>query len=382
MAKRVLIVANVGWAFLMHRMPVALAAKNAGYEVHVATALDARLDAKTPETLAAAGLVLHRTNFSRGGVHPIEVIRDLLALIRIYREVRPDVVHLVTMKPVLFGGLVCRLLGHKATVFAIPGRGLVFSATGFLGWLRRKIVVLTYRLCYRPGRSRVIVQNVEDRDYFIENSIFRAEDVRLIRGAGVDVSQFEPLPEPTGKVTVVLASRMLREKGISDFVDAARLLKQQNVDARFVLVGEPDAGNPHSHTDEELAAWAREGIVEWLGLRTDIPKIFASAHIICLPTYYGEGVPKVLIEAAAAGRAIVTTNIPGCRDIVRHEDNGLLVRPRDVPGLATALRRLIEDPATRRRMGESGRRRVEQEFTVQIVTAQTLAIYREQESWA
>lgn len=377
MPKKLLIVANVGWAFVSHRMPVAIAARTAGYDVHVATSLDPRLDANTPRTLAAAGLHLHSVQFSRSGINPFELLRDLSSLVRLYRELRPDIVHLVTMKPVLLGGVVCRLLRHRATVFAIPGRGSVFSTKGFLAGLRRRIVVWAYRFCYQRGMSRIIVQNVEDRDYFVSRRIFAAEDVRLIRGAGVDIAKFTVEPEPDGVVTVVLASRMLREKGVSEYVSAARTLKQEGVAARFLLVGEPDTGNPHSHTNEELKAWSASGDVEWLGLRSDVPQIFARSNIVCLPTYYGEGVPKVLIEAAAAGRAIVTTDIPGCRDIVRDGENGLLIKPRDMQGLVGALRRLIENKELRVRMGERGRELVKAEFTIERVAAQSLEIYEE-----
>ncbi len=376
--KKLLLVANVGWAFVSHRMPIGIAARAAGYEVHVATALDPRLDVDTERRLSEARLALHTMKFSRSGVHPFEILREIVGLFRLYRRLRPDVVHLITLKPVLLGGFVCRLLGHDATVFAIPGRGSVFSSKGLLASLRRRLVLWAYRFCYRPGRSKVIVQNIEDRDYFINNGIFESRDVRLIRGAGVDLASFWCTDEPRVEATVVLASRMLREKGIEDFVKAAHILKAKGLSCRLLLVGEPDNGNPHSHTEDELKAWVAQGAVEWLGLRSDMQRIFAESNIVCLPTYYGEGVPKVLIEAAASCRAIVTTDIPGCRDIVRHGVNGLLVPPRNPEALADALGQLIQDRDLRERMGAKGRELVQSEFTLAKVTAQTLAIYNEQ----
>lgn len=375
--KKVLIVVNVGWFFISHRLPIALAAKEAGYEVHVAAALDPEFDQNTAKVLADQQLIFHELRFSRSGSGPFELARDVLDLLRLYKRVSPDIVHLVTIKPVLLGGLCARLLRVPGIVLAIPGRGSVFSARGAIGAIRRALALLMYRSAYVRGRSKVIIQNVEDREYFVSRGVFAPYDVRLVRGSGVDLARFEAAPEPQATPLVVLASRMLREKGISDFVDAARELKGRGVEARFALIGEPDRGNPKSHTKEELGEWARSGVVEWWGFRKDIHSVFAEAHVVCLPTYYGEGVPKVLIEAAACGRPIVTTDTPGCRDIVRQGDNGLLVPPRNVAALAEALELLISQPLLRSQMGARGRARVEAEFGVDAVVGQTLEIYAE-----
>ena len=374
---RLLIVVNVGWFFLSHRLPLAIAARRAGYEVHVATALDPELDRSTAEQLAGHGLIFHPLRLSRSGAHPFELLRDFVDLVKLYRRLAPDLIHLVALKPLLLGGLAAKLTGQRGVVLAVPGRGSVFSTRGFVAAVRRWTALLMYKLAYAKRRTRVIIQNIEDRQYFVSRRIFSEEDVRLIRGSGVDIARFTPQPEPAEPCTALLASRMLREKGIEDFVAAAAVLKGRGTPARFVLVGDPDRGNPQSHSREELAAWRDRGIVEWWGFRADMSEVFRGAHIVCLPTYYGEGVPKVLIEAAACGRPIVTTDTPGCRDIVRHGQNGLLVKPRDVAGLADALERLIADANLRRVMGSQARRIVETEFSVDRVTRQTLDIYRE-----
>ncbi len=376
-AGRLLYVVNVGWFFISHRLPLALAARDAGYEVHVASALDRDLDAGARDLLESHGLTLHELRFSRSGSNPFELLRDFVDLIRLYRRLRPDLLHLVALKPMLLGGLAAKVLGMRRVILAVPGRGSVFSARGPLAAVRRRIAMLLYRLAYRRGESRVIIQNVEDRDYFLRRGVFSDKDVRLIRGSGADISRLQPAPEPAGTPVVVFASRMLREKGAAVFVEAARALKSRGVPGRFVLVGDPDPGNPHSHTRAELQAWADDGTVEWWGHRSDIGAVFAGCHIVCLPTVYGEGVPKVLIEAAACGRPIVTTDQPGCRDIVRHQHNGLLVPARDVGALAAALERLLKEPALRQQMGARGRALVEAEFSLDIVIRQTLEIYRE-----
>ena len=374
---RLLMVVNVGWFFVSHRLPIAIAAKQAGYEVHIATALDPQLDQRTPQLLASHGLILHELQLTRSGTHPLELLRVFRDLVRLFDRVRPAVVHLVALKPVLLGGMAARLRRLSRVVLAVPGRGSVFSSRGVLPALRRWMAMRMYALAYRSGRSRVIVQNAEDRDYFVQRRVFAHADVRLIRGSGVNTAEFLPEPEPSGPVTVVLASRMLREKGVGDFVAAASALRKSGVAARFVLVGDPDPGNPHSHSREELEEWAAQGAVEWWGFRADMQRVFAQSHVVCLPTYYGEGVPKVLIEAAACARPIVTTNMPGCRDIVHDGHNGLLVAPRDQRALAAALQRLIGDVQLRREMGQRGRTRAESEFDLNAVIGQTLAIYRE-----
>lgn len=374
---RLLMVVNVGWFFVSHRLPVAIAARRAGYEVHVAAALEPKLDDGTAAELAKHGLIFHPLRLSRSGAHPCELLRDLADLLKLYRRVAPDLIHLVALKPVLLGGLAARFISRAGVVLAVPGRGAVFSASGAVASLRRWLALLLYRLAYASKRNRVIVQNVEDREYFVSRRIFAGQDVRLIRGSGVDIARFTSHPEAEGPCTVLLASRMLKEKGVADFVAAATVLRGRGTGARFVLVGQPDGGSAQSHSREELEAWRDSGIVEWWGFRADMGQVFRDAHIVCLPTYYGEGVPKVLIEAAACGRPIVTTDVPGCRDIVRHCENGLLINARDVAGLVSALDRLIADGNLRRTLGSRGRQIVETEFTLDTVIRQTLDIYGE-----
>lgn len=376
-SNRILFVVNVGWFFVSHRLPLALAARAEGFDVHVAAALDRELDAGTQALLESQGLTVHAMRFSRSGANPLELLRDFLDVTRLFWRLRPNVVHLIALKPMLLGGIAARLLGLRRVILAVPGRGSVFSARGATAWLRRVLVIWLYRAAYRRGANRVVVQNKEDLEFFLERRVFAVGDMRLIRGSGADISRYKVVPEPKGVHVVVFASRMLREKGVEDFVKAAEALKSRGVQVRCVLVGDPDPGNPRSHTRAELKSWADSGVVEWWGHRKDMDAVFEASHIVCLPTYYGEGVPKVLIEAAACGRPIVTTDQPGCRDIVRDGENGLLVPARDVSALADAVERLLRDPATRYEMGTRGRALVESEFSLEIVVRQTLAIYSE-----
>lgn len=368
---RLLYVVNDAAFFVSHRLRLALAAAKAGYEVHVATP-----DAPAVEEIRKAGLVFHPVVFSRRGTNPLEDLDSLRSLYRLYRSLHPDLVHHVTIKPVLYGGIAARLARVPAIVSAISGLGHVFVAKGIKAAVLRFLVRQAYKFALGHPNAKVIFQNPNDRKVLTSGGLVPSESGVLIKGAGVDLREFVPSPEVRGIPVVLFASRMLWTKGAREFVDAARRLQGNRVHARFVLVGEPDEGNPMAIPTDELRAWVQGGAVEWLGRRNDMPTVFAQSHVVCLPTSYGEGVPKVLIEAAACGRPIVATDVPGCREIVRDGENGILVPPRDADALSAAMKRLIEDSQLRRRMGERGRRIAEQGFGLEQVIAETLLVYQ------
>jgi glycosyltransferase involved in cell wall biosynthesis len=297
--------------------------------------------------------------------------------LRTIRALEPDIVHLVSTKPVIYGGLVARMIGSPAVVSAITGLGHNFSGVGFAAKMRERLLLLAYRLSLRQRRGCVVFQTAEHLDWFCRLGIARRENAILVRGSGVDTSLFAPSREPDGAVTIMFASRMLREKGVFEFVEAARRIRSAGRPARFLLVGAPDGKNPGAIELSQLETWHREGAVEWLGHRNDMHLVLRDVHVVCLPTYYGEGVPKVLIEAAASGRPIVTTDIPGCRDIARHGLNALLAPPRDVDALASALTQLIENRDLRISLGSAGRLLAEREFSEAAVHRQMLALYAE-----
>jgi glycosyltransferase involved in cell wall biosynthesis len=367
---RLLFVVNQTEFFLSHRLPVALAAQHHGYDVHIATPNSPRLG-----VIQEAGLTHHAVAFSRKGMHPVTELASVRALFRLYRKLRPDIVHHVTIKPVIYGSLAARLVGVPAVVNAVSGLGYVFILRGLKAIFLRRAVRWGYRFALSHPNSRVIFQNGDDLTLFTGDGLVRSDRAVIIKGSGVDLHRFTPTDQPKEPPVVLLASRLLRDKGVYEFVDAARALQNDGVKARFVLVGDVDPGNPASLSAESMGGWARERVVEWWGPREDMPAVFAQAHIVCLPSYR-EGLPKVLIEAAACGRPIVATDVPGCREIVRHNDNGLLVPATDSTALANALRQLIIDPALRKRMGRRGREIAVQEFGLDRVVAETLAVYR------
>lgn len=376
MGRRLLYVHNAVPYFLSHRLPVARAARAAGWTVHLAAP---EPDAASRAQLEAEGIAFHPLPLSRRGMAPWHEIQSLVALARLYREGRPNLIHLVTIKPVLYGALVARLLGAGPRVATVPGRGYVFTtAKGAAGRILRAGIGVAYRMALDGVNARTIFQNPDDRDFFVDQGWVEVGKTHVILGSGVDPARYQPLPRRAGgRFRVVFASRMLRDKGVAEFVAAARQLGGEGMAADFVLLGLPDPGNPDSHSEQELAAWHAEGAVQWWGFREDMPEILAATDIVCLPTAYGEGVPRILIEAAACGCALITADRPGCREIVQDGINGLLVPPRDASALANALRQLLRDPERCRRFGAAGRARVLAEFSEAHVIAQTLAVYAE-----
>jgi glycosyltransferase involved in cell wall biosynthesis len=305
----------------------------------------------------------------------LNALQTLSGLRRIVKQMQPDVMHLVTIKPVLLGGLAARWLGVPALVSAVSGLGYVFMAHGLKARLRRAVVARLYALALGHRNQVVIFQNPDDRDTLIQASGLNPSKVAMIRGSGVDLQWFAQLPVPAGVPVVVFPARLLADKGVFEFVAAARLLRGQGVAARFVLAGLVDAANPTSVTRAQMNAWAAEGVVENWGYRADMPQVLASATVVVLPSYR-EGLPKALIEAAACGRAVVTTDVAGCRDAIEPGVTGLLVPVRDSAALAQAIEQLLTNPEQGEAMGQAGRRLAEQEFDVKAVVDKHLAIYQ------
>ena len=365
---KLLFVVTEDWYFVSHRLPLAMAAQKAGFDVAVATRVGTH-----GETIQAAGVRLIPFGLSRRRGNPI---REMAALSRLYRRERPDIVHHVALKPIAYGALAAWLSRVPVQVNAVAGLGWLFTSTNAMVRLTRPVVRWVLAWLLNARGSLTIVQNQDDRALLIRTHLPETR-LRLIRGAGVDTSLFYSVPEPSGSVCIVLAARMLWAKGVGEFIDAARLLSQTGVNARFVLVGVPDPGNPASVPVATLHAWHGQNGVEWWGQCDNMPAVFHAAHIACLPSSCREGLPKVLLEAAACGLPIITTDVPGCREIVRDGDNGFLVPVRDAQALALALRGLIQNPDLRAKMGRRGREIVLAEFSQERVIAETLAVYRE-----
>jgi glycosyltransferase involved in cell wall biosynthesis len=366
---KIVYVVNEASFFLSHRLPLAIEARRRGFDVIVACG------AGTGEArLSAAGIECRPFPLSRSGGNPLEETASFRALWRIFREERPDLVHHVTIKPVIYGTPAARWSGVPAVVNAVPGMGFVFTRRGLGARLRRQLVRFMYRIALVHPNMHVIFQNADDMQSFIDARVVDRSRTTLIRGSGVDLGEFAPGPEPPGAVTFLLVGRMIRHKGVVEYVEAARVARESYPDWRFLLVGDVDPGNPASLTPDELLDWVAEGTVEWLGRRSDVARLIASAHVVVLPSYR-EGLPKTLLEAAACGRAMIATDIAGCREVVRHGVTGLLVPPRTHEELASAMITLGTRPELRQRFGRAAREKAEAVFSIEDVVRHTFLVY-------
>ena len=311
----------------------------------------------------------------RKTLSPLQELVSIVELARIYFRERPDLLHHHTIKPVLYGTLAARFSRVPAVINAVTGRGFVFLGDDQQSRFLRFFISPLYRFLLKSSRVGVIFENQADRDFFVGQRLVRSEQTWLIESVGVDPDRFKPQPEPEGKIVILLPARMLWDKGVEVLVQAARLLKLWQVPARVILAGPLDPGNPSAIPEETILEWQDEGVLEWVGWQENMEMVYSQSHIVTLPSFH-EGVPTVLIEAAACGRPVVATDIPGCRAVITSEENGILVPPRDAQALANALVRLVRSPNLRQRMGKAARQRVLDKFTYQRVNADTYNVYQ------
>jgi glycosyltransferase involved in cell wall biosynthesis len=368
---KLLFVCNTVPFFISHRLALAIKAKELGFEVHVAS-----VSCDEAEILEENGFDFHHLNISRSGQNLVREFCTFLSMLKLFRRIKPDIVHLITIKPVIYGGIAARLAGVTAVVSAVSGLGTVFLATSTLARIRRRFVVALYRLAFGSSRSIVIFQNPDDRKVLLDLKVVKAEQCRLIRGSGVNLATYPVCLEPDGDPIVVFAARLLRDKGVMEFVQAAAVLKNRGLSVVMRLIGSTDSGNPTSVGRKDLDEWLVQGLVEVHGHSLNIAKEYANSNIVCLPSYR-EGLPKSLVEAAACGRAVVTTDVPGCRDAITPGVTGLTVPVKDAVALADAIQTLILDSELRNSMGQAGRALAEEAFTIEMIVEQHMDIYRD-----
>jgi glycosyltransferase involved in cell wall biosynthesis len=368
---RIVLFANTAWYLYNFRLSLAKALRARGDLVTLLSPHDEYAARLEEEGFSWVGI-----EFDRSGLNPIVEIALIGRLVGRYHSLEPDLVHHFTVKPVLYGSVAALVGGRPAVVNSITGMGYIALARGLRGEVLRLITRVLYRGFLPRRSSRVIFQNRSDRDHFLAARLVPEASVVVIPGSGVDIRRFHVTPEPAGEPVVLMASRMLWDKGVGELVEASRLLRARGLKPRIVLAGRPDAGNPRTISQEQLRQWGADEGVEWVGHREDMPDLYARAQVVVLPSY-GEGLPKSLVEAAACGRAIIATDVPGCREAVDDGVNGLLVKSRDPVSLADAIQALLQDPDRRAAMGRRGRERAEREFSDEQIVGQTLAVYDE-----
>jgi len=371
-APKLIFLVTEDWYFWAHRLPQARAARDAGFRVAVATRVD-----KHGDRIRAEGFDLHSLAWRRGSVNPAGAAAAVIEIARLYRRERPDLVHHVSQKPILIGSVAARLADVPRIVNAFTGLGFMFAAATAKARLLRALILPVLQFSTRGRSVRFLVENPDDQTLLARQHLDSDARVVLIRGSGVDIDHYRVLPEPAAPPVVIgCATRMLRIKGVADVVAAFAILRRRGLAARLLLAGASDPENPAAIPESEIAAWAAEPGVEWVGRVEDVRPIWARAHIAVLASLGGEGIPMSLMEAAACGRPLVATDVPGCREIVRPGETGLLAPPGEPAALADVLARLVDDVEMRRRMGAAARARVADGLDAASVGRQTVAIYR------
>lgn len=371
---KIVLYANTDWYLFNFRRSLALALQRSGHDVLL-------ISPQGPygARLLNLGLKWQPVPMDRRSLNPLREARLLVHLVRLFRRERPDIVHGFTIKCAVYGSIAARLAGAAGRVNAVAGMGYVFISDSAKARLLRPLVRGLLKLSLDGKGARLILQNPDDAALFEQARLVDPRHVRLIPGSGVDCSRFVGRAAPAGgdgPLRVLLAARLLWDKGLAEYVEAARRLRAEGRPFRFLLAGDPDPGNPAAVPESVVAGWVEEGVVEWLGHVDDMPTLFSSVDMVVLPSYR-EGLPKGLIEAAACALPLVTTDVPGCREVVRDGEDGLLVPARDAGALADAIRRLADDPELARRLGQAARAKALAQFDETIVIERTMAVYRE-----
>ena len=371
--KKILFLVNYLSFFLSHRLPVAEALLAKGFEVFIGYG---ELRGADPKLLEQKGFKVDFIPMQPGSFNFLKDFKTFYYIWVFLKRVKPDIAHLITIKPYLYGGIVSRLCGVKGLITAVSGLGTLFVNKDLKSKLIRLLLYPIYKLAFNHLNQKVIVQNKDDLKALVNWGVLNPSKVKLLKGSGVKLENFTNLDEPSGTPIVCFAARLLRDKGVYEYVSAAKLLKERGIKAQFLLAGDLDINNPTGLKLDDLNKLKDEGFVEIIGFQKDIPTLYAKSHIICLPSYR-EGFPKSLIEAAAAGRAVVTTDVPGCRDAIIPNKTGLLVPIKDSQKLADALQWLIENPKERIIMGKVGRKFAEKEFQIEKIILNHLDIYQD-----
>lgn len=372
MGNKLFIVTNQDWFFLSHRLPIGIAAKEAGYDVTIVSE-----DTGVSNKIRESGLKTVNLPINKAGTNMKDEIKTFFFLYTLFRREEPDIVHLVGLKTMLWGSLACRLAGVKAMVSAVCGLGVLFDEVHAQSIMSRSILRI-FRLTHRGKNTRIIFQNNDDKALFKRAKIIREDQCAFTNGSGINLNDYDYTPEPSDeRIKIIFTARMVEDKGTLVLIDAANKLKEQYGDRiQFLLCGGLDT-NPKGITRELLEAKCDGDYIQWLGHRTDVLDLLKQSHIMAFPSWYREGLPKSLIEAQAIGRPVVTTDSVGCRDTVIDGYNGFMIPIKDSEALANSLRILIDTPDLRQQMGKNARQFAVEKFDIKDVVKTHLNVYKE-----
>ena len=369
---KILFIISEDWYFVSHRLALAKSAIQVGYNV-------ALLSRYTNHRKAIENANIETIDWplDRSSKNPIKELIAIISVISSIRQFRPSIIHSVAMKPVIYSSIASLFTGLDNRIFALAGLGFVFTSNKSYAKILRPFLKVIFSLLFKGKKTKLILQNPDDQRQLLSEGVINPKNIRLIRGAGVDTKTFSFKTIPSNMPIIILPSRMLWSKGIQDFIDCAKVINIDNIMARFVLVGTPDDQNPDSISTQLLTEWHKDGVIEWWEFQSDMPNVFHQSTIVCLPTTYGEGLPKSLLEAASCGRPIVAYDVPGCREIVKDGYNGYLVQPKSIDGLVEAIILLINNYKLCVQMGKDGRKLVKKYFTQEKIAQETMAVWDE-----
>ena len=369
---KILFIISEDWYFVSHRLALAKSAIQVGYNV-------ALLSRYTNHRKAIENANIETIDWplDRSSKNPIKELIAIISVISSIRQFRPSIIHSVAMKPVIYSSIASLFTGLDNRIFALAGLGFVFTSNKSYAKILRPFLKVIFSLLFKGKKTKLILQNPDDQRQLLSEGVINPKNIRLIRGAGVDTKTFSFKTIPSNMPIIILPSRMLWAKGIQDFIDCAKVINIDNIMARFVLVGTPDDQNPDSISTQLLTEWHKDGVIEWWEFQSDMPNVFHQSTIVCLPTTYGEGLPKSLLEAASCGRPIVAYDVPGCREIVKDGYNGYLVQPKSIDGLVEAIILLINNYKLCVQMGKDGRKLVKKYFTQEKIAQETMAVWDE-----
>lgn len=371
MKKKLFIVVNQDFFFLSHRLPIGMAAKGAGYDVTIVSEATGVSD-----KIREAGLKTINLPINKAGTNIKDEIKTFFFLYKLFRREKPDIVHLVGLKTMLWGSLACRLAGAKAMVSAVCGLGVLFDEEHAHSFMTRSILKVL-RVTHKKKRLAVIFQNNDDKAIFLNAKIMKEEQCAFTNGSGINLQNYDYTPEPTdGLIKIIFTARMVEDKGTLILIDAAKKLEAEyKGKVQFLLCGGLDA-NPNGITKDMLESRCDGEYIQWLGHRKDVLELLKRSHIMAFPSWYREGLPKSVIEAEAIGRPVVTTDSVGCRDTIVDGKNGYMIPIKDSDALAMALKKLIDNPALRQEMGRNAREFAVSKFDIKDVVKVHLDVYK------